>query len=76
MVDTVHTFWSTNKMTLTEKDENLSKRGIAKGRTFRGSNPGGSEIFLTLPDWPWVPPSLLYSEYRVITGCKAAGLWR
>jgi hypothetical protein len=27
--------------------------------TVRGSNPGGVEIFLTHPDRPWGPPSLL-----------------
>jgi hypothetical protein len=33
--------------------------------TVRGSNPGGSEIFLTRPDRPWGPPSLLHNGYRV-----------
>ena len=35
------------------------------GWTVQGSNPGGSGIFRTLPDWPWGPPSLLYSGYQV-----------
>jgi len=33
----------------------------------------GGEIFRTLPNRPWVPPSLLYSGYRGIPGGKAAG---
>jgi hypothetical protein len=36
----------------------------------RGLNPGGDEIFRTCPDRPWVPPSLLYNEYRVFPGGK------
>jgi hypothetical protein len=40
------------------------------GRTVRGSNPGGSEIFRTCPDRPWGPHSLLYNGYRVFPGCK------
>jgi hypothetical protein len=32
------------------------------------SNPGGGEIFRTLPDWPWGPPSLLSSGYCVFPG--------
>ena len=35
-----------------------------------GLNPGGGEIFRTCPDWPWGPPSLLYSGYRVFPGGK------
>jgi len=35
----------------------------------------GGEIFRTRPDWPWGPPSLLYTDYRVFTGGKAAGTW-
>ena len=35
------------------------------GWAVQGSNPGGSEIFRTLPDRPWGPPSLLYNGYRV-----------
>jgi hypothetical protein len=48
---------------------------LATGWTFRGSNPGGGEIFRTSPDQPWVPPSLLYNGYRVSSGGKAAGAW-
>jgi len=29
-----------------------------------------SEIFLTCPDRPWGPPSLLYIRFRVFPGCK------
>jgi len=36
----------------------------------------GGEIFLTRPDRPWGPPSLLYNGYRVFPGGKAAGAWR
>jgi hypothetical protein len=32
---------------------------LARGRTVRGSNPGGGEIFHTHPDRPWGPPSLI-----------------
>ena len=42
------------------------------GWTFRGSNPGGGEIFRTRPDRPWGPPSLLYNGYRVFPGSKAS----
>jgi hypothetical protein len=39
-----------------------------------GSNPGWSENFRTLPYRPCVPPSLLYSEYRVsFPGLKRPG---
>ena len=33
--------------------------------TFRGSNPGGGEIFHTRPDRPWGPPSLC-------SGCRVS----
>ena len=47
---------------------------LATGWTVCGSNPGGGgDIFRTRPDLPWGPPSLLYNEYRVFTGGKAAG---
>jgi len=36
----------------------------------RGSNPAGGEIFLTCPDRPWGPPSLLYNGYRVFPAGK------
>jgi hypothetical protein len=32
--------------------------------------PVGGEIFRTCPDWPWGPPSLLYSGYRVFSRGK------
>jgi len=35
-----------------------------------GSNPGGDEIYLTCPDRPWGPPSLLYNGYWVFPGGK------
>jgi hypothetical protein len=41
-----------------------------------GSNPGEGEIFRTLPDRPWVPPSLLYNGYRVFPGGKSGEAWR
>jgi hypothetical protein len=31
------------------------------------------EIFLTCPDRPWGPPSLLYNGYWVLPGGKATG---
>jgi hypothetical protein len=37
---------------------------------------GGSEIFRTLPERPWGPPSFIFNGYRVSTGGKAAGAWR
>jgi hypothetical protein len=40
------------------------------GWTFRGTNPGGGEIFRTCPDRPWGPPSLLHNGYRVFPGGK------
>ena len=43
---------------------------LTTGQTIRGSNPGVGEIFLTCPDRPWGPPSLLYNEYRIFPGCK------
>jgi hypothetical protein len=52
-----------------------SVQRLATGWTVRGSNPGGGEIFRTRPDRPWVPPNLLYNEYRVFAGGKAAGAW-
>ena len=41
-----------------------------------GSNPGGVEIFRTLPDRPWGPMGLLYNRYLVFPVGKAAGVWR
>jgi hypothetical protein len=38
------------------------------------SNPGGGDIFRTLSDRPWGPPSLLYNGYRVsFPGVKRSG---
>jgi hypothetical protein len=37
---------------------------------------GWEEIFLTRPDRPGVPPSLLYKAYRVFAGVKPAQEWR
>ena len=42
-----------------------SVKRLATGWTVRESNPGGGEIFLTCPDRPWGPPSLLYNGHRV-----------
>ena len=42
-----------------------SVRIVTTGWTFRGSNLGGGETFLTYSYRPWGPPSLLYDEYRV-----------
>ena len=33
------------------------------------------EIFRIRPDRPWALPSLMYNEYRVFTGGKAAEAW-
>ena len=49
---------------------------LAAGWTVRGSNPGEGEIFLTSPDRPWGPPSLVYNGYRVFLGGKTARAWR
>ena len=38
--------------------------------TFRGSNPGGREIFRTRPDRPRNASSLLYYGFRVFHGVK------
>jgi hypothetical protein len=35
-----------------------------------------NKIFHTRPDGPWDPPSLLYNEYQVSPGGKAAGVCR
>ena len=47
-----------------------SVQRLATGWTVRGSNPGGGEIFLTYPDRPWCPYSLLYNGHRVFPGGK------
>ena len=43
---------------------------LTTGRTVRGPNLGGGEIFRTSPGRPWCPPSLLYNAYRVFPGGK------
>jgi hypothetical protein len=51
-----------------------SVQRLATGRTVRGSNPGGGEIFRTRPDRLWGPPSLLYNGYRLsFPGVKRPG---
>jgi len=35
------------------------------GWMVRGSNPGGGKVFRNCPNWPWGPPSLLYSRRRI-----------
>jgi hypothetical protein len=54
-----------------------SSVGIAAGYGLDGPGiePGGGEIFLTHPDRPWGPPSLLYNGFRVFPGGTAAGTW-
>jgi hypothetical protein len=44
--------------------------GIATGYGLDGPGieSGGTEIFLTCPDRPWGPPSLLYNGCRVFPG--------
>jgi hypothetical protein len=49
---------------------------LATSCTVQGSNPGGGEIFRTLPDRPWSPSSLLYNGYWFFPGSKAAGACR
>jgi hypothetical protein len=44
---------------------------LATGWKIWGSNPGGGEVFLTCPDRPWGPPSLVYNGYRVFPGVKS-----
>jgi len=44
------------------------------GWTVRGSNPGGGEVYHTLPNRPWGPSSLLYNGYWVsFPGFKRPG---
>jgi hypothetical protein len=55
-----------------------SSVGIATGYGldgFRGSNPGGGEIFRTRPERHGGPSRLPYNGYRVFPGGKAAGAW-
>jgi hypothetical protein len=49
-------FWLFSRLTAEDKRP-------ATGRTVRGSNPGGGEIFCTSPGRPWGPPSLLCNGY-------------
>jgi hypothetical protein len=49
-----------------------SVQRLATGRTVRGLNPGGGEIFRTHPERPCGSPSLLYNGYWVFPGGKAA----
>ena len=50
--------------------------------SLRAGRSGGIEsrwearFFAPVKTSPWGPPSLLYNGYRVITGGKAAGVWR
>jgi hypothetical protein len=53
-----------------------SVKRLATGRTVRGLNPGGGEIFRTRPERLWGPHSHLYSGYRVFPWGKAAEAWR
>ena len=55
-----------------------SSVGIATryGLNGPGIESGGGEIFRILQNRPWGPPSLLYNEYRVFPGVKAAAAWR
>jgi len=49
---------------------------LATGWKFRGSNPGGDEVFRTHRDRPWCPPNLLYNGKPVsFPGGKEAGTW-
>ena len=48
-----------------------SVKRLATCWTVRGSNSGGGEIFRTCPERPWGLPSLLYNEYRVLSGVKS-----
>ena len=52
-----------------------SSVGIATryGLDVPGIESRWGEIFRTLPDLFWSPPSLLYNGYRVFRGCKVAG---
>jgi hypothetical protein len=47
-----------------------SSVGIATDYGVWGLNPGGGEIFLACPYWPWGPPSRLYNGYQVFPGVK------
>ena len=47
-----------------------SVQQLVTGWTFRGSNPGGGEIFHTCPDVLCGPANLLYNGYRVFPRSK------
>jgi len=53
-----------------------SVQRLATGWTVRGSNPDGALFSATVQPALGGPPSLLYIEYWVISGGKAAGAWR
>ena len=60
---------------------NLSTKAVIQKNVFlllyiRWSNPGGDEIFCTHPHKPRGPPSVLYKEYRIISGFSVAGALR
>jgi hypothetical protein len=46
---------------------------LATDWTVWGSNPVGAEVFLTRPNRPWGPPTLLYNRYRVCLGGRESG---
>jgi hypothetical protein len=55
-----------------------SSVGIATGYRLDGPgiDYGWGEVFRTLPDRPWEPPSFLYNGYQVFCAGKAAGAQR
>jgi hypothetical protein len=59
--------WNVKSDIKDEKDLKQYKNG-SKGKIpgqATKKNPDGGEIFRTLPDRNWGPPSLLYNGYRV-----------
>jgi len=70
----VHTVCTVCATNIFKKSQSVLR--LATGRTVRGSNLGGGEIFRTCQDRLWEQPSLLYNGYRVFIGGKAAGAWR
>jgi hypothetical protein len=48
----------------------LLRAGQSADRT-----PVGGDIFFTHSDWPWGPPSLLYSGYYFFVGGKMVRMW-
>ena len=59
---------------LTAKNHSVASSPSQTGRS-EDRFPMG-ESFLSLPDRPWDPPSLLYERLRVFPVGKAAGAWR